>query len=82
MIALEILLVIFNWIVGYRWWSLIPLGVGFFLGAIFSANRVTNVFEYLWIDIITCVVLASMLGRAAIKMKKMLEENNIDYRIG
>jgi len=73
----EILLTVYCWKVGYKWWSLIPLAAAIVLVIILSGTVVYNKTVLMIPDIGATVALSIMLGQKALKFKSMVETKQI-----
>ena len=86
MIIAEILLTIYLWLAGYKWFSLIPAGIGILLSIIISVSLTLAGFppdklNLFFIDILIIIAQIIMLGQKTLSLKKKLNQNNLNNNL-
>lgn len=71
LLIIEIILTVFVWRNGWRWLSLIPLGVAFLIGMIIGVTGTTDAASYMIFDVLAIVALIIMLAK---KPKSNIDE--------
>lgn len=61
MFIIEILLTIFAWRKGWRWFSLIPVGIAFLIGLMFGFSQIEPGATAIFIDILAMIALILMI---------------------
>jgi uncharacterized membrane protein YfcA len=72
LLVLEIVLTVLVWNKGWRWLSLIPLGIAILVGMIIGASGQTEVGAYVIFDILAVIALIVMLVKPNKPKKEVL----------
>jgi hypothetical protein len=75
LVIAEIILTIFAWRNGWKWWALLPVGIAFFIGLIAGANMaavggdISDMGGLIVVDILAIIALIVMVSKKKIEKK-------------